>query len=77
MHLLAYHHNGSENIKNSPEGFYYLSISILLFNLDVSQQAAEDKKINKVQERALRITYKDAETQVNTNEHKWNTNEHK
>ena len=34
---------------------------MLSFNLDVSQQAAQQKN-NKIQERALRITYKDAKS---------------
>ena len=57
MHLPAY----LGKTKNLDEGIYHQSILILPFSLDVSQQAAEPK-INKIQERALRITYKDIES---------------
>ena len=61
-------------------GIHYQSVSILSFNLDVSQQTAQPKnqqntgkriknylrqlnqKINKMQERAIRITYNDTES---------------
>ena len=39
---------------------HYQSVSILFFNVDVSQQTAQPK-INEIRERALRITYKDTE----------------
>ena len=39
MHFVAYVH-GSELTKNPQESIYHQSVSILLFNLDVSQQAA-------------------------------------